>query len=431
MSSSSSSKRQLTILFTPFDAFGHVHACIGIAEPLKQRGHRIVFGVAGGWQGKLLPYGFEEVLYGEETKPSQVHIDFIKNYASELRKNSYDQLAIFEHDSQRDFISMVKNDDPFLRDLVKKVKPDIIIVDHYVCQPSLVTAGVPWVWLMSANPLGLNEENCPPRGSGYPTDGDRSQWDEFRKELKRIYEPQWEEFNQWITEQGAPPLTKEMWPFFQNASPYLNLYLYPEETDYIDLRPNPPKWFRCDALVRTSESNDEFRLPEKLANKPGKLIFLSMGSFGSADLLLMKRLIDILEKSPHRFIISKGPLGDEYSLPDNMWGEKMVPQVQILPLVDLVITHGGNNTITENFYFGKPLIILPLFADQFDNAQRIQEKGFGIRLDTYYCSEEELLDAIEKLLADEELAEKLKILSKKMRETDNRAKVVELIEALV
>ncbi|CAF2792136.1 unnamed protein product [Rotaria sp. Silwood2] len=156
-----------------------------------------------------------------------------------------------------------------------------------------------------------------------------------------------------------------------------------------------------------------------------------MGTIGSADLSLMKRLIEILEKSPYRFIISKGPLGDEYALPDNMWGEKVVPQIKILPIVDLVITHGGNSTINEILYFGKPSIILPLFYDQFDNAQRLQEKGYGIRLDAYYCSEEELLNAIEKLLADKELTEKLKIMSKKMKETDNRSEIVELIEALV
>jgi UDP:flavonoid glycosyltransferase YjiC (YdhE family) len=155
-----------------------------------------------------------------------------------------------------------------------------------------------------------------------------------------------------------------------------------------------------------------------------------MGSFGSADLSLMTRLVNILAKSPQRFIISKGPLGDEYSLSDNMWSDNIVPQVKILPLVDLVITHGGNNTVTEFFYFGKPLIILPLFGDQFDNAQRIQEKGFGIRLGTYSCSEEELLNAIETLLADKQLEEKLKIISEKIRENDNRAKVADLIESL-
>ncbi|UJR06717.1 hypothetical protein I4U23_011004 [Adineta vaga] len=207
-----------------------------------------------------------------------------------------------------------------------------------------------------------------------------------------------------------------MWPFFQNPSPYLNLYLCPEDIDYTDLRSYPPKWIRCDSLVRTSDESWSI---------------WSMGSFGSADLSLMKRLVNILSKSSHRFIISKGPLGDEYSLSDNMWGENLIPQVKILPLVDLVITHGGNNTITEIFYFGKPLIILPLFGDQFDNAQRIEEKGFGIRLNTYSCTEQELLNAIEILLTNKQLEEKLQIISKKMKENNNREKVAELIENLL
>ena len=71
----------------------------------------------------------------------------------------------------------------------------------------------------------------------------------------------------------------------------------------------------------------------------------------------MKRLIGILAESKHRFIVSKGPKHKQIELPDNMWGQQSVPQIQILPVVDLVITHGGNNTITETFYFGKPMIV--------------------------------------------------------------------------
>ena len=115
----------------------------------------------------------------------------------------------------------------------------------------------------------------------------------------------------------------------------------------------------------------------------------------------------------------------------NMWGENSVPQIQVLPLVDLVITHGGNNTFTETFYFGKPVIVLPLFGDQFDNAQRAQDKGFGIRLDVYRCSEEELLNAIEILLNDKVLNEKLQKISERIQSDNSISKLPKLIESLV
>ena len=66
-----------------------------------------------------------------------------------------------------------------------------------------------------------------------------------------------------------------------------------------------------------------------------------------------------------------------------MTGEAFLPQPAIIPQVDLVITHGGNNTVTESFHHGKPMVCLPLFWDQVDNAQRLAETGFGARLPAY------------------------------------------------
>ena len=72
-----------------------------------------------------------------------------------------------------------------------------------------------------------------------------------------------------------------------------------------------------------------------------------------------------------------------------------------------MITHGGNNTVTESVHFGKPLIVLPLFWDQYDNAQRVAECGFGERLPTYGFEDAELHEAIDRLLgsADPRLRE--------------------------
>ena len=85
-----------------------------------------------------------------------------------------------------------------------------------------------------------------------------------------------------------------------------------------------------------------------------------------------------------------GPQHEELELAPNMTGAEFLPQASILPQVDLVVTHGGNNTITECLHFGKPMVVLPLFWDQYDNAQRIDETGFGRRLDTYAHTGDEL-----------------------------------------
>ena len=97
-----------------------------------------------------------------------------------------------------------------------------------------------------------------------------------------------------------------------------------------------------------------------------------------ADVELMQRLVDVLGTTRHRFIVSKGPQADRITLADNMVGAQMLPQTKVIPQVDLVISHGGNNTVTETLHFGKPLIVLPLFWDQYENAQRIDELGFGV-----------------------------------------------------
>ena len=122
----------------------------------------------------------------------------------------------------------------------------------------------------------------------------------------------------------------------------------------------------------------------------GPLVYLSLGSLGSADVLLMQRLIDALADTRYRVIVSLGPQHELLTLHEGMVGAEFLPQTSILPQVDAVVTHGGNNTITECLWFGRPMVVLPLFWDQYDNAQRMDETGFGVRLDTYHHTPDEL-----------------------------------------
>ena len=139
----------------------------------------------------------------------------------------------------------------------------------------------------------------------------------------------------------------------------------------------------------------------------GSLVYLSLGSLGSADVELMQRLVDLLAAGGYRAIVSKGPQHDQIELRDGQAGAELVPQPALLPLVDAVITHGGNNTVTECLHFGKPMVLLPLFWDQYDNAQRMDELGLGVRLRTFEFEDAELGEAIGRLTADEALAKRL------------------------
>jgi len=159
-------------------------------------------------------------------------------------------------------------------------------------------------------------------------------------------------------------------------------------------------------------------------------VYLSLGSLGSADVDLMRRLVDVLGSTPHRYIVSKGPQHDQYELAANMWGEEFVPQPSVLPQVDLVITHGGNNTTTECFHFGKPMVVLPLFWDQYDNAQRVDETGFGVRMATYAFEPDELRGAIDRLLGDLGLRGRMARTGAEIRARDGVAKAADAIESV-
>ncbi|UUU23669.1 glycosyltransferase [Streptomyces sp. DSM 40750] len=123
-----------------------------------------------------------------------------------------------------------------------------------------------------------------------------------------------------------------------------------------------------------------------------------------------------------------GPLHEEIELPPTMWGAEFLPQTSVLPLVDLVITHGGNNTTTEALHFGKPMVLLPLFWDQYDNAQRMAELGYGVRLDPYSFTDAQLHGALDRLPADTALRRTLDEAGGTIRARDGLRRAADLIE---
>jgi MGT family glycosyltransferase len=424
----------LTVLFMPESAYGPTNNCIGIGDNLRKRGHRVVFAAEASWKGRLEPMGFVEDLVdlapppppnAPEQDAGQFWKDFIRDTAPEFRKPTVEQLATFMQPTWQALIDGARYCEPQLREIIARQKPDVIVEDNVVSFPALMTSGAPFVRIMSCNPLEMPGPDVPPAYSGLPSD-DRSQWEAFREEYDRTHRPTWEDFDAWCRDQGTAPLPELE---FMHASHALNLYVYPQVADYTDRRPLDATWRRLDSSVRGTDADVD--LPALLTDRPAgsALVYLSLGSLGSADVDLMRRLVSVLADTPHRFIVSKGPQHADYELAPNMWGAEFLPQTKLIPLVDLVITHGGNNTTTEAFHFGKPMIVLPLFWDQYDNAQRVDETGFGVRLPTYAFEDADLRGAIDRLLGGE-LPRRMAEIGAEIRAKDGVARAAEAIEAV-
>ncbi len=416
-----------TVVFFPEGAYGPTNNCVGIGDVLRRRGHRVVFIVEESFAGALEEKGFEERLMRlsppaeADEDPGQFWKDFIRETAPVFRKPTIEQLGDFIEPTFRALVDGAKYVDERLVEIIDEVQPDVIVEDNVVSFPALPACGRPWVRIVSCNPAELKDAEVPPTFSGYAT-GDRTGWPGYWDEYARVHADLHADFDAFCRERGAPPLPELE---FVHSSPWLNLWIYPDEVDYPRARPLDSSWHNLQSSVRTTDA------PYELERGDEPVVYLSLGSLASGDVELMRGLIASLAGSRHRVIVSKGPQHEELELPANMTGEEFLPQTSILPQVDAVITHGGNNTVTESLAFGKPMVLLPVFWDQYDNAQRMHETGFGIRLDTYGHAPEELPAAVDRLLGDAALRERLDALSGRLRSAPGTERAADRIEELI
>ena len=162
--------RPLTILFMPESAYGPTNQCVGIGKVLLERGHRVVFAAEASWKGKLAPMGFEEDLVdlappaedADEQDAGQFWKDFIRDTAPEFRKPTIDQLATFMQPTWQALIDGAIYCEPQLRQIIERVRPDVIVEDNVVAFPALLTSGAPFVRIVSCNPLEMKGPDVAP-----------------------------------------------------------------------------------------------------------------------------------------------------------------------------------------------------------------------------------------------------------------------------
>ncbi|MDH5452931.1 MAG: glycosyl transferase family 1, partial [Paracoccaceae bacterium] len=177
---------------------------------------------------------------------------------------------------------------------------------------------------------------------------------------------------------------------------------------------------------------EPYVVPTFTKNNDGPLLYVSFGSLGAGDTELLKRIISALAGSRYRALVNIGDYGSEYGeMPGNVHVAGWFPQPSVIPQVDAVIHHGGNNSFTECLYFGKPAIIMPYVWDGHDNATRVEETGHGFKMPRYDWTDAELLKKIETCLTDRAMKAKLAATSAHMQAQNGPEKAAGLLERLL
>lgn len=145
-------------------------------------------------------------------------------------------------------------------------------------------------------------------------------------------------------------------------------------------------------------------LPEDLNQLVKQSKAVAVISFGTLVHNLPRDIIYKLIAAFRQFedvtFIFKFKGADIEGVPANVHLKTWVPQNDLLghPAVRLFITHCGNNGQFEALYHAVPMIGLPIFGDQFYGAKRMAVKGFGIAMDTFNFSIEDMVSNIREIL---------------------------------
>jgi UDP:flavonoid glycosyltransferase YjiC (YdhE family) len=166
------SNNKLTVLFAPLDGWGHINACHGLAEELHRRGHRVIFAIDVAFKGKLTRYGFEEVLHSLPPDPNadpniDFWADFIVKHKDDLKRSPIEIVESMTAIALNTMFDGVKARDDHYKEIVHRVKPDVIVIDSYVGCPALTESAIPWILLYSGAPLlAFNMDSLTPGWSG-------------------------------------------------------------------------------------------------------------------------------------------------------------------------------------------------------------------------------------------------------------------------
>jgi len=193
-------------------------------------------------------------------------------------------------------------------------------------------------------------------------------------------------------------------------------------------------------------SGDE-GLPAWVSQLPSRpTVYVTLGTVFNRATGVFRTILEGLSQEPVNVILAVGRNQDPKELgakPANVHIERYIPQTLIFPYCDLVITHGGFNTMMSALSCGLPVLVIPLSSHHPFHASRCAdlEVGLALRrqgrfkehLDGRYpvLSSETVRDAVRELLRDPLYRQNAQRLEREIISLPGPGKAVDLLTKLV
>ncbi len=160
------------------------------------------------------------------------------------------------------------------------------------------------------------------------------------------------------------------------------------------------------------------------------VVYISLGTVLKADVSFFQNCIEAFRGEEVDVIISVGQKFDIRKLknvPANIHLFNRVPQLEVLKMADVFVTHGGMNSVSEALVYGVPMLVIPFVSDQPVNARCIERLGVGKRLDYAKANKEYIKKEVFDVLDDATIKENIKNVQELIKQAPGNTGGAEMI----
>jgi zeaxanthin glucosyltransferase len=164
------------------------------------------------------------------------------------------------------------------------------------------------------------------------------------------------------------------------------------------------------------------------------IIYASLGTTRNVKPAIFRLVSEVCQEFDLQLVIS---LGNRLcptmfaDMPGDPVVVKYAPQLELLQRAQVVITHGGSNTVFEALLEGKPMLVIPIAHDQPAIAARLARLKIAEVIPVETITARRLRSALLKLLSSSSYDHAAKRAQARMRSMDGSERAVEIIEELL